>query len=145
MVEDARSDAGTPGAGARPRSRGNRILLEVENGDNPPLDLGGFVALYAAPRIVFKAESKQGLYLHYGNRKALPPRYDLALLSSSVATAVRVPATLGPEEPWTSSQRPTADRVLQGSLFLWVVIAILIVVLLAVIIRMLPHPPPPAG
>ncbi|HEV3028684.1 MAG TPA: DUF3999 family protein, partial [Planctomycetota bacterium] len=31
--------------------RGNRIILEVENGDNPPLDLEGFVALYAAPRI----------------------------------------------------------------------------------------------
>ena len=123
--------------------RGTRILLEVEDGDNPSLDLGEFVALYSAPRIAFKAESKPGLYLHYGNRKAPPPRYDLALLSSALASAMRVPATLGPEEPRTSPPRSPEDPGLRGSLFLWVVMAVLIVALLAVIIRMLPLPQPP--
>jgi hypothetical protein len=123
--------------------RGSRILLEVDNGDNPPLDLDGFVALYAAPRIVFKSESKPGLYLHYGNTRALPPRYDLALLSSSLADAVRVPATLGPPEPGTSSQRSPEENGLTGSIFLWVVMAILMIALLAIIMRILPAPPPP--
>jgi hypothetical protein len=118
--------------------RGDRLILEVDDGDNPPLELGAFEAFYAAPRLLFKAESRPGLYLYYGNRKASPPRYDLAVLSSELASSERAPSTLGPEEPRTPSARSEEDAGKFGGIFLWSVLAIVTFALVMVIVRLLP-------
>jgi hypothetical protein len=125
--------------------RGDRLILEIENEDNPPLTLDSFDAEYAAPRLVFKSPSRSGLSLHYGNPGALPPRYDLVLASSELSSAIKSPATLGPGQPRTSSEPREEEAERHGSLYLWMVLGLLTLALLWVIIRVLPLPPEPSA
>lgn len=126
--------------GAAPRSR--RILLEIEDGDNPPLTPSAFRAHYAAPRILFKTSPGPGLFLYYGNRGVATPQYDLSMLSSALAMAERMPAAVGPEIPLKGSRasEDSADR--WGTPVLWIVLGVLVLVLIAIIVRLFPHPDP---
>ncbi|HXX95445.1 MAG TPA: hypothetical protein VEN81_17625, partial [Planctomycetota bacterium] len=119
---------------------GRHLVLEVENGDNPPLGLEAFEALYAAPHLLFKAAPGPGLYLHYGNRAATAPRYDGALLSGLLGPAERSPASLGPEEPRHPSLGGEDAKGGYGGAFLWIVLGLLTVALLFVILRLVPVP-----
>jgi hypothetical protein len=119
--------------------RTDRVVLELENGDNPPLELGEFEATIAAPRLVFKADPGPGISLYYGNRGALPPRYDLTLVAGELTSADRSAATLGAETPESPVVRPGESTSGAGGLFFWGVLVLLTLVLLAVIIRLFPR------
>jgi len=120
--------------------RTDRLVLEVENGDNPPLDLGDVEATYAAPRLVFKAEPGPGVSLVYGNREAASPRYDLTLVAAELMSADRSAAALGAEAPESPASRPEDAMSGSGGLFFWGVLGLLTLVLLAVIVRLFPSP-----
>ena len=67
------------------------LTLEIDDGDNAPLDLQTAVAVVRVPRIVFKA-APGNLRLLLANRSAEAPRYDIAglraeLLAYSALTA----------------------------------------------------------
>lgn len=67
------------------------MRLEVDDGDNAPLDLRSAHAIVRVPRVVFKA-APGTLRLLLGNRSATAPRYDIAglrgeLLAYSAITA----------------------------------------------------------
>lgn len=121
-------------------TQSRELVLQIEDGDNPPLDLHGFEAELFLPKLVFKAAPGTGLYLLYGNRQASAPEYDLALVAPELSRAIRTRATLGPEEPdgRTSRSEEAADGA--GRIFLWVVLAALTVALVAVILKVLPAP-----
>ncbi|MEO8499496.1 MAG: DUF3999 family protein [Vicinamibacteria bacterium] len=59
------------------------MTLEVDDGDNSPLDLRSATAIVRVPRIVFKA-APGDLRLLLGNRNAEGPRYDIAGLRSEL-------------------------------------------------------------
>jgi len=59
------------------------MTLEVDDGDNAPLDLLSAAAIVRVPRIVFKA-APGSLRLLLGNRGAEAPRYDIAGLRSEL-------------------------------------------------------------
>ena len=118
------------------------LFLEMENGDNPPLDIGDVKAWYPVTRMLFKSNSDANTYLYYGNKAASPPSYDLELLVPKLLAAEKASATLRPEEilqapSWSEDPRMAGSA---GWIF-WAVLGGVVVVLLIVIARMLPKPP----
>jgi hypothetical protein len=123
----------------------DRLLLETDNQDNPPITLENCQLFYPASRIHFKAAPD--VYIFYGNRRAEAPRYDLSLISTQVLSADNAVASLGPEEQLTKSRwRERVWWTGGSSVLFWAVLVIVVVVLLLVISRLLPKSsPPPAG
>ena len=70
------------------------MILEVDDGDNAPLDVRSAVAIVRVPRIVFKA-APGDLRLLLGNRGAEAPRYDIAGLRSELLAYSAIPARAG--------------------------------------------------
>ncbi len=61
------------------------MFLETENGDNPPIELEKFTAVYPVTRVLFKAKPGDEFFLYYGNPRVSPPRYDLSLVAGPIA------------------------------------------------------------
>jgi hypothetical protein len=76
----------------------DRLWLEVENGDNPPLELTAFTVWHATARVFFRAAEGSTPELYYGNTQAAAPRYDLDLVARQIFSAPKIQATLGAEE-----------------------------------------------
>ncbi len=75
----------------------SELVLEVHDGDSPPLDDLRVELVAAARRLLFPARY-QPLTLYYGNPATRPPLYDLEALRERVFLAPRFEsATVGPE------------------------------------------------
>ena len=66
-------------------AQSDTLILETENGDNPPIELEKFTAFYPATRVLFKAKPDDRLFLYYGNPRVSPPSYDLSLVAGRIA------------------------------------------------------------
>jgi hypothetical protein len=124
------------------------LLLETDNGDNPPIDLTNFRAYHGVTRVVFKTASDpaQPLRLYYGNRQAAAPRYDLSLVAAPLLAAEKNVAALGAEEggkkaSWLTSETVSTSR----RIVFWGVLALVVAGLLFVLARLLPKAAPPAA
>jgi len=116
----------------------DKLMLEVENGDNPPLDLKRLEAWYPVTRLLCKSPADAETLLYYGNPKADTPRYDLELVVPKLLVAQRIQATLSSQE----TLKPGAARegwASAGWMF-WAVLGLVVVALLGVIARLLPKP-----
>jgi hypothetical protein len=123
-------------------AQGDTLILETENGDNPPIDLGKFTAFYPATRVLFKARADESLFLYYGNLRTAPPSYDLNLVAGELLAADKAAASLGPEDQlkkssWAENPLPGAS----GGIIFWGILAVVVVGLLAVISQLLPKSP----
>ncbi|MBL9203155.1 MAG: DUF3999 family protein [Opitutaceae bacterium] len=116
------------------------LVLETENGDNPPITLSGVTVAHPVARLLFKSDTTP-VALYYGHAGAAAPRYDLALVASQILAATKEAATLGPEEPTSVEAWPA--RVLRGgnSILFWGALALVVAVLLSVVAKLLPKPP----
>ena len=113
------------------------ILIETDNGDNPPIELHDFLGHYPATRIIFASPKSQSVTLYYGNEEAAAPRYDAKLIAVQLLRAERTPAALGSQE----ILRPERiAETLTGSAryIFWGVLGIVVVALLVLISRLLP-------
>lgn len=117
------------------------LLLETDNGDNPPIALASVSATYPVVRLLFKADPGP-LALYYGNPAATAPRYDIALVAAQIVAAEKSVATLGPEETATTASG-TADTIagLPAGVLFWVVLSLVVIALLVVVAKLLPKPP----
>ncbi|MGA9779337.1 MAG: DUF3999 family protein [Limisphaerales bacterium] len=120
------------------------LFLETENGDNPPIELAKFTAVYPVTRVLFKAKPDDELFLYYGNPRVSPPRYDLSLVAGQLLAADKKIAPLSAEQQlkkpsWQEYQVPG-----KGGVVFWGGLAVVVVVLLIIISRLLPKSPPPA-
>ena len=119
----------------------DRLVLETDNGDNPPMQLSGFRAFYPVTRLVFKAPSGAGapLWLYYGNAEASSPHYDLTLVARELLRSERSEASLGPEEVLDARAVATSDTLTGPSRYIfWGVLALVVLGLLAVVARFIP-------
>ncbi len=122
----------------------DKLFLETENGDNPPIELENFQMRYAATRLLFKAGPGDGLFLYYGNPRVAPPRYDLSLAADQLLAAEKNVASLSGEEQlrkssWRENQIPG-----RGGLLFWGILAAVVVGLLIIIGGLLPKLQSPA-
>jgi len=114
------------------------MFLETENGDNPPIELIRFTAVYPVTRLLFKAKPDDELFLYYGNPRVSPPRYDLSLVAGQLLVADKKIAPLSAEQQlkkpsWQEYQVPG-----KGGVLFWGILAVVVVVLLIIISRLLP-------
>lgn len=126
--------------GLNDRVQTDTLFLEIQNGDNPAIELDKFSVSYPATRVLFKAQPGDPLFLYYGNNRVSPPHYDLALVAGQLLAADKSPATLNAEQTlkksgWRAEQVPG-----QGGVLLWAVLAVVVIGLLVVIARLLPKP-----
>ena len=121
------------------------LILETHNGDNPPVELEKFQVLYAATRVLFKAQPENQLFLYYGNPRVPPPSYDLNLVAGQLLTADHSSAVLAAEEQLKKSAWGEGRSPGKGGVVFWGILALVIVVLLVIISRLLPKEIPPKG
>lgn len=119
------------------------LILDTDNGDNPPLQLEQFKFFYPATRILFKAAPGEDLSLYYGNANAAPPRYDLSLVAGQLLAAEKNAASLADEESLTRPSWHETEINGNGNYVFWGVLGLVVVVLLVVISRLLPKSTPP--
>ncbi len=125
---------------------GDTLFLEINNEDNPPIDLDKFVLAYPVTRVLFKAASEMPVYLYYGSRRADFPRYDLSLVAAQMLAADKTSVQLGNEETLKKSSWHEQTSLAGSSrLIFWAVLALVVVVLLFVIGRLLPKQSPPTA
>jgi hypothetical protein len=125
----------------------DRVFLEIDNGDNPPLGLQDFQFWYPAVSLLFKASSEVETFLYYGNSEAMAPQYDLGLVAPQVLAIEKSKAGLGKEQVLKKSRLGENDGA-GGTMnwVFWIVLGIVVAVLLVVIARLLPKEPTvPAG
>ena len=114
------------------------LLLEVDHGDNPPIELEKFQVSFPVTRVLFKAPPGERVELCYGNAKAIAPAYDLDLVASQILTAAKSEATLADADPDGPGQPRLLSR--NPSLIFFGVLALVVIGLVLVITRLLPKP-----
>jgi hypothetical protein len=114
------------------------MTLEVDDGDNAPLDLRAAVAIVRVPRIVFKA-APGNLRLLLGNRSAEAPRYDIAGLRSELLAYSAIAAHAGAlaDNRGASESFFSRFQAVPGNTVVWVAIVVAIVALVALTVRTL--------
>jgi hypothetical protein len=114
------------------------MTLEVDDGDNAPLNLQNAVAIVRVPRIVFKA-APGNLQLLLGNRGAEAPRYDIAGLRSELLAYSALKAQAGAlsvNQGASETLFSRFDRAPRGAL-VWTAILVAIVALVGLTLRTL--------
>jgi hypothetical protein len=110
---------------------GRTLLIQIENGDNPPLPVEAVEV--GSPRWELRAKLPgPGARLVYGSPRETYPSYDLMLLRDEVRRMPTAVATLGPETALGGVQASTFDRVVVAA-----AIAVLALGLLGLLIRVL--------
>src|SRR5437879_13089292 len=84
--------------------RSDTILIETDNGDNPPIELHDFRGYYPATRIIFTSAKSQPIALYYGNDEAATPRYDAKLIAAQLLRSEQMAAAVGPQETLKSER-----------------------------------------
>jgi hypothetical protein len=120
-------------------AQGDSLLLETENGDNPPIALEKFALFYPATRVLFEAKAGDELFLYYGNPGVPPPNYDLSLVAEQLLAAERKTASLAGEQQLRKTSWGESHAASQGGLVFWAVLALVVIVLLIIISRLLPQ------
>jgi hypothetical protein len=129
--------AGQLAAALERTPRSDTILIETDNGDNPPIELHDFRGYYPATRVIFTSAKSQPTALYYGNDEAAAPRYDAKLIAAQLLRSERMAAALGPQETLKSER---VRETLSGSAryIFWGVLGIVVVALLVLISQLLP-------
>lgn len=115
------------------------LILETDNGDNPPIQLNDFRAYYPVTRVIFRSSpvSSAPTWLYYGYRDALAPHYDVSLVANELLRSERLGASTGPEEVLKASI--VGDTLTGASRYIfWGVLGLVVVGLLFVVARFVP-------
>ena len=114
------------------------VFLQMDNGDNPPVELEKLQAFYPVSRILFKTDGDKPLALYYGNARVGFPSYDLNLVARQLLAADKILANAGAEEVVKTGS--TFARALTGKagLVFWIVLGLVVLGLLVIISRLLP-------
>ncbi len=119
------------------------LVLEIDNGDNPPLDITQVLGVVSVPRVIYKGDAQKEYRLLLGNPDAQSPTYDLASLRDVLIDYPARIAMLGSLVP-NPGFRPPSNYFQEGrmNLVLLGVLGLCVVVLLALSLRLLRHPHP---
>ena len=124
-----------------PAPRTDTLLLEIDNGDNPALELEKFQVFIPVNRLLFKPPPGATVELCYGNAKAVAPSYDLGLVAPQMLAAAKSDAALADADPAGPLARRASSTNM--SYLFFGVLALVVGVLVVVIMRLLPKPAKP--
>ena len=91
----------------------SQITVSIDNGDNPPLAIGGSEVLALERRIYFDPQGKTAFRLYYGDEKLEAPIYDYARffhLDALPAKAQLGPGAHNAQYAGRPDQRPWSER-----------------------------------
>jgi Protein of unknown function (DUF3999) len=113
----------------------SRLTINIDNADNPPLNITAAQLLSLEQRIYFDPQGRTALKLYYGDEKLSAPVYDYARFLHVDASAVQ--AELGPgihnaEYAGRPDDRPWSER---HSAVLWTAMLAAVVVLAGLALR----------
>jgi hypothetical protein len=92
---------------SQPKLGPGALVLEIEDGDSPPLRSPRAVVSGPSVRLLFVASQVNALALYYGNDVTRPPVYDLESLKGRIGLETRLPqAGLGAEQENALYLRP---------------------------------------
>ncbi|MCX5783524.1 MAG: hypothetical protein NTW04_03680, partial [Elusimicrobia bacterium] len=112
------------------------IYLEIDNGNNLPLDLSGFDVFYNTNRVIFKNTQNREVWLYYGNKDAAPPVYDIALAADEMRNVSKSEVRLA-QDAAPNSAEDTSSRGPAKAWF-WLALIAVASALIAVIYKLLP-------
>lgn len=117
------------------------LILEVDNGDNPSLEIPQVLGVVAVPRVIYKGDAQNSYRLLLGNPSLGSPSYDLASLSQVLIEYPSKLAQLG-ELAANPGHRPQGNYFHEGrmNLVLLGVLLLCVVVLLGLSIRLVRAP-----
>lgn len=119
------------------RLRGKELVLETDNGDNPPLQLTAAEVEKPMVSLLFEAHGgARPLHLFYGKPNAYTPAYDIRFVRDRFEKAAQVPASLGDVEV-LHVPKPEPESH-SGSPWLWAALVLVVGGLLWVVARLLP-------
>lgn len=110
------------------------VTVNIDNGDNPPLNISGVQPLSVEHRLYFEPSGSSTLRLYYGDEKLDPPVYDYAKFFHADAAAQQAelgPGIHNPDYAGRPDERPWSERH-TGILWAAMIIAALALTALAV-------------
>ena len=116
------------------------LILETDNGDNPPLRLRQFTFRYPVTRLLFQPPAAGEVFLYYGNAQAAYPQYDIELAAQQLLGSDKAVASAGMEEPLQAPGLREKAAESAGVLF-WIALGIAVLALFLVVSRLLPKSP----
>ncbi|WP_347159693.1 DUF3999 family protein [Pontibacter chitinilyticus] len=102
-----------------PREQVQELTIEIDNGDNPPLDLGALQVQQLNRYVVAALQAGQPYTLYFGNPAAKAPKYDLQFFQDSIPRNIPVLLT----GPIMALQAAGAGQVHTSTVFIWAAIA----------------------
>jgi len=113
----------------------SQITVSIDNGDNPPLAIGGSEVLALERRIYFDPQGKTAFRLYYGDEKLEAPIYDYARffhLDALPAKAQLGPGAHNAQYAGRPDQRPWSER---HTAVLWTAMLVAVCALAALALR----------
>ena len=123
------------------------IRLEMDHGDNQPVDISGIQAKYSAPTLFFLAYSPGQYDIYGGNSEARTPQYDLSLIENELLSALPKKAVMGDIEqikPSVFSHR-LMSAFKDTGWGLYAVLGLVTLVMIIIVIRLFPKAEPKKG
>lgn len=117
----------------------DRLILDIQDGDNAPLTLEDVKLYYRTYAVVFKAAPGAPLWLYYGKPDVSFPVYDAAMVSDELLSADKTRAVLGNEEKIINRWSWRTPHQGETSALFWIVLGAVTLVLLLVIRHLLPE------
>lgn len=112
-----------------------KLTINVDNGDNPPLNITAVQPLALERRVYFDPQGKSNLKLYYGDDKLAAPIYDYARffhVEDSPAQAQLDPGTHNPQYSGRPDERPWSER---HTAILWTAMLIAVLALAVLALR----------
>jgi hypothetical protein len=119
------------------RLQSTELVVETDNGDNPPLQLTSAGIEKPVVSLLFEVHGgARPLHLFYGKANAYAPDYDIRLVRDRFEKATHVPVKLGDAEALKPVK--TSASSTSGSPWLWGALVLVVGGLLWVVARLLP-------
>jgi hypothetical protein len=116
-------------------AKAKELILQIANGDNQPLAIGGINAFQSDEYIISYLDSKQDYHLLAGDSTAQAPEYDLKFFADSIKDNIPTIA----HEAVIKNNLPPAEKPKAGkdyTLFIWIAIVVSLGLLLFLTLKM---------
>ncbi|GGK61867.1 DUF3999 family protein [Rufibacter glacialis] len=117
-----------------PRQRVEELVIQIENGDNPPLSIDSVRVRQLNRYLVAALERGQAYTLRFGNEKAKAPEYDLQFFQDSIPAHAPV---LQVQHLQSVSAPKTQKQTQSSKILVWAAIALLAIGLGFMTVRLL--------